>query len=579
MISIFFFYFLVVNLSFQQWAFTTAFSSRPGACSVGEFSVGHGVDSSGDIQLGGYELLLDGKVLNPHETFYLNLTSPSYEHSWELKSIAASDEGEEEEKEKEKEKEFRGFLLVAGGGSSYDMEGSFSVEDEGTSQIIHMCPQFHDGVGHRSNVPKSSVKGIIDIDQGDGKFTLDVSVVDKNSYGVGNSWFFSSYTVQVIGNNNNEEKEREIYPYHIEIRPNLNLKYNTFFTSTDNRPVLSAKLIYDRIGWVSIGIPLNQNEALMTGAHAIIGMPDEDLSQSNPGIYNLENRRIVELLPDEDQTLMQHSVIQTEETTIDDSKEQTILTFSKYLDESEDHVLDFEQPITLLYAVGLYNTFGVHAWRGGFEIDFVANVGDVVMIEEPTTSLSSGSGGVVSSPQDLWRIHGILMFAAWGIATPIAILASRLRMLDTSGKGIWFQIHFYLNNITVILSVASLVFAVRVTQQVGMKHFSTPHHIGGLLVIIFMMVQAIGGYLRPHVDVDAPSPSSKRKNWSLFHKGLGFITFIISIYQIITGFRKYSSYTGARDWTLAYGILLGVMFCVSGILLVLSRRTKINRES
>lgn len=372
----------------------SAYSFRPGSCGLGDSSVGHNTFSSGDISQGGYELLLDGNVLDADDTFDLNLTlssdldsDPTY--SWELRKSTTS-EGEE----------FRGFLLVAGGGSSYDMKGAFSVEDEGTSQIMNICPQFYDGVGHRNAIPKQSVNGTIDIDQGQGKFTIDVSVVLKNKFR-DSVYYFSSYNIQVVD-----------------------------------------------------------------------------------GVSSSE------------------AIISTESDTNTTS--------------------------TIINEEG-------------------ASLGSVEEVIEDTPT----------SPQELWRIHGILMFAAWGIATPIAILASRLRVLDTSGKGIWFKIHFYLNNITVILSITSLVFAVRVTQQIGIKHFSTPHHICGLLVIIFMMVQAIGGYLRPHVDVDAPSP--KRKNWSLFHKGLGSITLIISIFQIITGLRIYSSYTGARDWSFAYGIWLGLL--------------------
>lgn len=370
----------------------SAYSFRPGSCRLGDSSVGHNVPSSGDINQGGYELLLDGNVLNADDTFDLNLTSssdPTY--SWELRKSTTS-EGEE----------FRGFLLVAGGGSSYDMKGAFSVEDEGTSQIMSICPQFYDGVGHSNAIPKQSVKGTIDIDQGQGKFTIDVSVVQKNEFR-DSVYYFSSYNIQVV----------------------------------------------------------------------------DEVSSSE-------------------------AIISTESDT------NTTSTITN---------------------------------------EEAASLGSVEEVTEDTPA----------SPQELWRIHGILMFAAWGIATPIAILASRLRVLDTSGKGIWFKIHFYLNNITVILSIASLVFAVRVTQQIGIKHFSTPHHICGLLVIIFMMVQAIGGYLRPHVDVDADAPSPKRKNWSLFHKGLGSVTLIISIFQIITGLRIYSNYTGARDWSFAYGIWLGLL--------------------
>ncbi|KAI2508640.1 putative catecholamine binding [Fragilaria crotonensis] len=109
-----------------------------------------------------------------------------------------------------------------------------------------------------------------------------------------------------------------------------------------------------------------------------------------------------------------------------------------------------------------------------------------------------------SSNRSLWVAHGALAATAWGILVPLAIGSSLIRkILESIGlpKGFWFQLHRGLNALAAILTIAAFSIAVYIFNKEGEdEHFTEEtHHTLGLVIFILTLLQALNGFLRPHL--------------------------------------------------------------------------------
>lgn len=331
--------------------------------------------------------------------------------------------------------------------------------------------------------------------------------------------------------------------------------------------VLSDPIALDSNGQVELQQFINEDEGTFTmkviyygQAYIGIGVNQEGLPRMTPAIVAIgradgSNSRV------EKYSMMPNSGVQlaaSQEGLFNATFEQTAststLTFTQLLSEpGQVAITDDSQWI---YAVGFPNNrFGGHAIRGSFQLplsrsctllassgipgeDESGSAGIVVeedeegtaatkQVEETTgvapstddvspSSSSIQAAGIVfadvSKPdREMWMVHGILMAIAWGICAPVAIGASILRtgfarLGLTNDKTLWFQIHFYMNVGTALLTLAGFIIAVLAKNQQQMQddeettavvHFQGTHAKMGLTIFIMVFLQSLAGRFRP----------------------------------------------------------------------------------
>jgi hypothetical protein len=134
----------------------------------------------------------------------------------------------------------------------------------------------------------------------------------------------------------------------------LTLKYDIIVVDDENRQVFCTELKFDGEGWLGLGI---SEKGEMIGSTAVIGIPG---TNDAPGLYSLDGKTnsLVKLLPEQDQTLLDASIIQENGTTL--------LRFAKYIDDgNEDFVVKVPGVTNFIYAAADSNEFGYHGMRRG----------------------------------------------------------------------------------------------------------------------------------------------------------------------------------------------------------------------
>ncbi|KAL7478103.1 hypothetical protein ACHAW6_003882 [Cyclotella cf. meneghiniana] len=133
----------------------------------------------------------------------------------------------------------------------------------------------------------------------------------------------------------------------------------------------------------------------------------------------------------------------------------------------------------------------------------------------------------------LFRYHGQLAGASWGILLPLAMAAAWFRELLPVGKGyggnscsrglcnqLWLTIHVSLTVVAAVLTSAAVYFVVKALSMEGgyeyAAKFSGSHQTMGLFLLIGVWIQVLGGILRPkikHTDhVKMPLGASDEEN-------------------------------------------------------------------
>lgn len=82
-------------------------------------------------------------------------------------------------------------------------------------------------------------------------------------------------------------------------------------------------------------------------------------------------------------------------------------------------------------------------------------------------------------------------------------------------------------------------FAAIVAHKTGVKHFSAPHEIIGLIVVIVGSLQPLNAQLRHLPFVGHPSPEGERtlgrKVWEVMHRGLGYLAVFGGVLNVCLG--------------------------------------------
>ncbi|CAJ1963673.1 unnamed protein product [Cylindrotheca closterium] len=312
--------------------------------------------------------------------------------------------------------------------------------------------------------------------------------------------------------------------------------------------------------WVGVGA---SETGLMIGSDAVIGIP----ATGEVKKYSLSSKSGdlsgVTPMPDDQQTLVNAAITQ--------ANGFTTLTYTKILVEDGEVPINRVGENIFIAAHGSSNILGFHSVRGSFSL----------------------SGKVVASRDNsLWVVHGWLAAIAWGVMCPLAILAGLFRKY-IPGEGIWFQIHRILQTLVIVLTIASVSVAIAALNKetpasLSADHFNSDfsdgHRLIGLLVLIFGIVQAANGIMRPHLppkpepnddeqgNKSTPPPAGEkscaRKLWEGLHRLLGVGLLALAWYQINLGIFWYHEIfnNGESESTLNafYGVIgvLGVLIVI-----------------
>jgi hypothetical protein len=133
----------------------------------------------------------------------------------------------------------------------------------------------------------------------------------------------------------------------------LMLKYD-IIVDDENNQIFCSELKFDGEGWLGLGV---SKKGEMISSTAVIGLPS---SNDTPGLYSLDGKTnsLVALIPEQDQTLLDASIIQENGTTV--------LRFAKYInDGDEDFGIKVPGVTTFIYAAADSNEFGYHGMRRG----------------------------------------------------------------------------------------------------------------------------------------------------------------------------------------------------------------------
>jgi len=262
---------------------------------------------------------------------------------------------------------------------------------------------------------------------------------------------------------------------------------------------ISVEVTYDGIGWVAFG---SSDGGSMIGGEVIIAKPDEPVSPTNPGKYSIgaKNAAGINLMP-------KQSLIDASFEQVDG---QTILSFTKLLNEDGERPIITDGPNTFIWAVGSSNAFGYHKSRGALPLPSLS------FCREPGSDNNNNDNGedaladFVPPPppksyKELWITHGVLMIVSWCLLLPVGIGAALLRSY-IPGNGTWFKIHMYSNGTAFLLMTVGFAIAVYIIDQSpSPDHFSvdSKHRVIGLAVYVLAFVQVVMGILRPHLPHNA----------------------------------------------------------------------------
>jgi hypothetical protein len=260
---------------------------------------------------------------------------------------------------------------------------------------------------------------------------------------------------------------------------------------------LTVELVYEGEGWLGFGFSSNGR---MTGASAVIGLPDEPLGPTNPGKYFMDGRTLgaVQLVPDQEQTLTNTSITQ--------NATHTTMKFTKRLAEDGELTITANGQNTFIYATGVVNGLSPHDHDGAFRMALTScqftNGGDA---SNSVSGLNSDLAFLnqPGSTRKLWIWHGVLMALSWGILVPLAIGSSMLRDTLCFAPGVWLTIHLSLNMFAILCMVVSFSIAVYATNASIVEgedpnHFSDSNHKTiGLVIFLLAFIQAASGLLRP----------------------------------------------------------------------------------
>ncbi|CAB9496618.1 Eukaryotic cytochrome b561 [Seminavis robusta] len=156
--------------------------------------------------------------------------------------------------------------------------------------------------------------------------------------------------------------------------PGVTVTYELGVDEATNTGTFSATVVYEGLAWVGFAI---SPTGRMQDSNAVIGMPGEEESETNPGKYFLGGYTADGITLSEQQTLLSKSLEQNDT--------HTVLSFTKLLEEPDEVAITPSGDNNFLVAVGLSNEFGYHAARHPFTESITCGGGAVEVAKDVTT--------------------------------------------------------------------------------------------------------------------------------------------------------------------------------------------------
>jgi len=187
-------------------------------------------------------------------------------------------------------------------------------------------------------------------------------------------------------------------------------------------------------------------------------------------------------------------------------------------------------------------------------------------------------------PSSLLVAHVVCMVLSWGLLLPLGVLWARnLRQINVKfdGHPIWFAGHRILQSIGWLLQLMGFAFIYAHKQKGGgvlAVHFTAPHEILGLVVVVLGSSQPINAQLRHLPCVGHPSAEEGRTNarivWEFLHKGQGYIAVILGAINVIVGVVYAHAFGFSASFVTGAGVCAAILL---GFLLVAAIALEVQR--
>ncbi|KAJ1543819.1 S-methyl-5-thioribose-1-phosphate isomerase [Nowakowskiella sp. JEL0078] len=184
-------------------------------------------------------------------------------------------------------------------------------------------------------------------------------------------------------------------------------------------------------------------------------------------------------------------------------------------------------------------------------------------VNQNNTIAGIGLVAVDFSYQTTILIHGWLMFASWSVSSVIGIFFAKF--LKSLGKK-WFYSHVGFMSFTVIATIGSFVYIF--LNSAG-DHFSDPHKVIGLIILISILLQAISG-VTSHLWWNPQRLSIPW--WDFLHWNFGRALVLLSFAETALGIIKFLP--NDKLWISLYLAYIFVILLVYGIIMLLQRFKK-----
>lgn len=338
----------------------------------------------------------------------------------------------------------------------------------------------------------------------------------------------------------------------------MHYKLNNLFSDTA-QPSVSIKLEHAGLAWLGFGF---STDGKMIDSEAVIGRPDlAAADEEKPLKYNLKGKGTTAVTPMVEARQTLTDALITQDGT------NTVMTFTKLLTEDGEHTIDPASPMNFIYAVGDGNTLAYHAKKGSFKFNLSTC--------DNGASASKAGGTGQNSNRTMWAAHGLLATLALALATPLAVTTAWFRTLVPSS---WIYIHVFANVSSFFMILLSFIFAVTaMSMSTSPKHFSDPHHIVGLIILMLVTFQVMNGFLRPPVEKRDPYametkiagiitlPGTARELWKILHKCVGAFVLAMGFWQLKAGMDLYAADFQVGSWKpyfYAYLAIFGTVIVV-----------------
>ena len=240
---------------------------------------------------------------------------------------------------------------------------------------------------------------------------------------------------------------------------------------------------------------------------------------------------------------------------------------TKQILEAGGHKVDLSEQHHILMAGGQQQT-GVSY-----------HLSDRMFTDEPISleRIQSLSGG--RDPLLLFRIHGLLMLAAWVGCSGAGMILARYfkktwRGRQVMGKDIWFVMHRLLMSLVVLLSLAAVILVLIEVQVEPLSVSSlqlNAHPVIGLICVILAIIQPFMAACRPH-----PGTTSRPLfNWA--HWGVGNSAYLFGVVAIFLAGSLAKTNLASTEWwnwlILAYVIFHFLVHMILSLVMAKEERS------